>query len=73
MVKKRETELAPTLRGVRAEAKRLVRKIIDGAFPSGSQVEQAVGVESIESGYFLRSRLVDSPAWSEGRYNRCEG
>lgn len=45
------TVRAPTLRGVREEAKRLVREVVDGAFPSRSHIEQADGIE------ILRLRL----------------
>ncbi len=34
-----------TLRGVREEAKRLVREIVDGAFPSRSRIERGEGME----------------------------
>jgi hypothetical protein len=46
------TVRAPTLRGVREEAKALVRAIVDGAFPPRSHIERAEGVE------ILRLRLV---------------
>jgi hypothetical protein len=39
------TVRSPTLRGVREEAKALVRAIVDGAFPPRSHIEQAEGVE----------------------------
>lgn len=45
------TVRSPTLLGVREEAKRLVREIVDGAFPSRSHIEQAGGIE------ILRLRL----------------
>jgi hypothetical protein len=45
------TVRSPTLRGVRTEAKRLVRAIMDGAFPHRTSIEQAEGVE------ILRLRL----------------
>ena len=34
------TVRSPTLRGVREEAKRLVREIVDGAFPPRTRIEQ---------------------------------
>jgi hypothetical protein len=39
------TVRSPTLRGVREEAKGLVREIVDGAFPPRSHIEQAEGIE----------------------------
>ena len=45
------TVRSPTLRGVREEAKRLVRDIIDGAFPPRTRIEQSEGIE------ILRLRL----------------
>ena len=45
------TVRSPTLRGVREEAKRLVREIVDGAFPPRTRIEQAEGIE------ILRLRL----------------
>lgn len=45
------TVRSPTLRGVREEAKRLVREIVDGAFPPRTHIEQAEGIE------ILRLRL----------------
>ena len=46
------TVRAPTLRGVREEAKRLVRELVDGAFPPRTRIEQAEGIE------ILRLQLV---------------
>ena len=45
------TMRAPTFRGVREEAKRLVREIVDGAFPPRTRIEEAEGIE------ILRLRL----------------
>ena len=42
---------SPTLRGVREEAKRLVREIVDGVFPPRTRIEKAEGIE------ILRLRL----------------
>jgi hypothetical protein len=39
------TVRSPTLCGVREEAKRLVRAIVDGAFPPRTNIDQAEGVE----------------------------
>ena len=39
------TVRSSTLRGVREEAKRLVREIVDGAFPPRTRIEQAEGIE----------------------------
>jgi hypothetical protein len=41
------TVRSPTLRGVREEAKRLVREIVDGAFLPRSCIEHAEGVETL--------------------------
>jgi hypothetical protein len=45
------TARAPTLRGVREEAKAVVRAFVDGAFPPRTRIEQAEGIE------ILRLRL----------------
>jgi hypothetical protein len=45
------TVRSPTLRGVREEEKRLVRAIVDGAFPPRTRIERAEGIE------ILRLRL----------------
>ena len=39
------TVRSPTLRGVREEAKRLVREIVDGAFPPRTRIERMGGIE----------------------------
>ena len=39
------TVRSPSLCGVREEAKRLVREIVDGAFPPRSRIEQADRIE----------------------------
>jgi hypothetical protein len=39
------TVRSPTLRGVREEATRLIREIVDGAFPPRFLIEQAEGIE----------------------------
>ena len=40
------TVRSPTLRGIREEAKRLVREIVDGAFPPRTRIVQAEGIEA---------------------------
>ena len=39
------TVRSPTLCRVRENAKRLVREIVDGAFPPRTRIEQAEGIE----------------------------
>ena len=41
----RGTVRSPTLRGVREQAKKLVRELVDGAFPARTRIEQAEGIE----------------------------
>ncbi len=41
------TVRSPTLRGVREEAKRFVREIVDSAFPPRNRIEQAEGIGTL--------------------------
>ncbi len=56
------TVRSPTLRGVREEAKRLVREIVDGAFPPRTVAEQAEGIEILR----LRLEVREEVASQEG-------
>ena len=56
------TVRSPTLRGVREEAKRCVREIVDGAFPPRTHIEQAEGVEVLR----LRLEVREEVAPQEG-------
>lgn len=54
----RGTVRSPTLRGVREEAKRLVREIVNGAFPPRTRIEQAGGIEMLR----LRLEVREEPS-----------
>ena len=51
------TVRSPTLRGVREEAKHLVRDIVDGALPPRTRIEQAAGIEVLR----LRLEIREEP------------
>ncbi len=56
------TVRSPTLRGVREEAKRYAREIVDGACPPRSRIERAEGIEILR----LRLEVREEVAPQEG-------
>ena len=55
------TVRSPTLRGVREEAKRLVREIVDGAFPPRTRIEKAEGIEILQLRLEVREETALEP------------
>ena len=73
------TVRSPTLRGVREEAKHLVRQVVDGAFPPRTCVEQAEGLNELRErleeggavlGVIWRYRVAFPPRRSRGSRRR---
>lgn len=63
---------SPTPRGVRKEAMRLVREIVDGAFPARSRIEQTEGMCAVYTGRESMSRYPDSSARTQRSDNRLK-